>query len=95
MPVSPEPSPVIAVAATVPATVTVPLVRVIKSVSVVWPIWAPLILTLSITAWVTGLFVPRVTASIAPPFTSAVGITVEPVKVTLPSAKVMRSVSDV
>ena len=45
------------------------------------------------TAWVTALFVPNVTASIAPPFTSAVGITVEPVKVTLPFANVMRSVS--
>ena len=47
------------------------------------------------TACVTALFVPSVTASIAPPFTSAVAITVEPVKVTLPSAKVMRSVSSV
>ena len=56
---------------------------------------APLMFTLSITAWVTALFVPKVTASIAPPFTSATGITVEPVKVTLPSARVMRSVSDV
>ena len=47
------------------------------------------------TAWVTALFVPKVTASMAPPFTSAVPMTVEPVKVTLPSAKVIRSVSDV
>ena len=47
------------------------------------------------TAWVTALLVPSVTASIAPPFTSAVGITVEPVKVTLPFANVMRSVSSV
>ena len=43
----------------------------------------------------TALFVPKVTASIAPPFTSAVPITVEPVKVTLPLAKVIRSVSSV
>ena len=50
-------------------------------------------LTLSTTAWVTALFVPSVTASIAPPFTSAVGITVEPVNVTLPFARVIKSVS--
>ena len=56
---------------------------------------APFKLISSITAWVTALFVPKVTASIAPPFTSATGITVEPEKVTLPSARVMRSVSSV
>ena len=56
---------------------------------------APSIFTSSITACVTALFVPSVTASIAPPFTSAVGITVEPVKVTLPFSNVIRSVSSV
>ena len=50
---------------------------------------------LSTTAWVTALFVPSVTPSTAPPFTSAVGITVVPVNVTLPSAKVIKSVSSV
>ena len=50
-------------------------------------------LTLSTTAWVTALFVPRVTPSIAPPLTSAVGTTVVPVKVTLPFARVIKSVS--
>ena len=43
----------------------------------------------------TALFVPRVTPSIAPPLTSAVGITVVPVNVTLPSARVIKSVSEV
>ena len=38
MPVNPEPSPVIAVAATVPATVKVPFERVIRSVSSACPI---------------------------------------------------------
>ena len=50
IPVKPEPSPVTAVAATVPATVTVPLERVIRSVSSVCPICDPFILILSTTA---------------------------------------------
>ena len=36
---------------------------------------------MSTTARVSALFVPKVTPSIAPPLTSAVGITVVPVKV--------------
>ena len=50
---------------------------------------------MSTTALVIALFVPSVTPSTAPPFTSAVGITVVPVNVTLPSAKVIKSVSSV
>ena len=78
-----------------PVNVTLPFARVIRSVSSVCPMVAPFKLISSMTAWVTALFVPKVTASIAPPFTSAVGITVDPVKVTLPSANVIRSVSEV
>ena len=80
---------------TSPATVATPFAKVNRSVSSVCPIVDPLIFTLSMTAWVTALLVPNVTASIAPPFTSTVPITVEPVKVTLPSARVIRSVSEV
>ena len=76
---------------TSPAMARAPSARVIRSVSSVCPIWAPSIFTLSITASVTALFVPRVTPSIAPPFTSATGITVDPVKVTLPFANVIKS----
>ena len=78
-----------------PVNVTLPSAKVIRSVSSVCPIVVPFRLILSTTAWVTALFVPSVTPSIVPAFTSAEVITVEPVKVTLPSAKVIRSVSDV
>ena len=78
-----------------PATVAIPDAKVRRSVSDVCPIVLLFISILSITARVTALLVPKVTASIAPPFTSAVAITVEPVKVTLPSAKVIRSLSEV
>ena len=74
---------------------TLPFAKVKRSVSSVCPMVVPFKLISSITAWVTALLVPSVTASIAPPFTSAVGITVEPVNVTLPFAKVIRSVSAV
>ena len=54
----------------VPVKVTLPSARVIRSVSEVWPIRAPSMLTLSITAWVTALFVPKVTPSMVPPLIS-------------------------
>ena len=47
------------------------------------------------TASVTAVFVPKVTPSIAPPFTSTDGITVVPVKVTFPFESVIKSVSSV
>ena len=78
-----------------PVNVTLPSARVIRSVSSVWPIVAPLIFTLSTTSRVHAEFVPIVTPSIVPPFISAVGITVVPVNVTLPFARVIRSVSAV
>ena len=78
-----------------PVNVTLPSAKVIRSVSSVCPIVVPFRLILSTTAWVTAVFVPSVIPSTAPPFISALGTTVDPVKVTLPSAKVMRSVSDV
>ena len=55
----------------------------------------PSILTLSTIALVTALFVPNVTPSMVPASISVLAITVLPVNVTLPFARVIKSVSAV
>ena len=69
---------------TSPATVRTPDANVIKSVSLVCPIVAPSMFTLSMTACVIALLVPKVTPSIEPAFISIVSATSASV-VTVPS----------